>query len=385
MCGRLPFQRFEELVAVCRRLFSVMQRPATFAEAGVVAPFTTPLIAQARLRLDHRSRAEVVARNPTGSEGVYVVPLGAIGEYFRLSIHDRSFVEHLERLQPISPLTIRGVTLALAVEGLAGPDAKESAEQAIAATEEQALLTMLLLLERLLHEAGLPRIEWKAIDTGDKNVRERLRPHFKQLEPSIGIDAAELVSVVDELSAVVAPIGLPSATFKSYAATTLEEVQAMRASVERWATAERDEWGAVARLVIECADLTIAASVHSLEAAAGTLETAGKLLKAHATAPERVAEVLTRPIWLLDGWRHLTALWSSVAESSRDDQRDAMAEIGELVPLVPLVVDEWLGKSREQVQHSVEIRRWVRMNEDWRTGLLIERQAVVEQLQAKSL
>lgn len=372
-------------MAACRRLFSVMQRPATFAEAGVVAPFTTPLVAQARLRVDHRGRPEVVARNPTGADGVYVVPLGAIGEFFRLSIHDRAFVEHLAQLQPISPLTIRQVALALARDGLAGPDAAAAAERALANEEEQALLTMLLLLERLLQEAGLPRIDWKAIDTGDKNVRERLRPHFKQLEPSIGIDAAELVGVVDELSTIVAPIGLPGASFKSQAGGTLAEVQALHASVEEWARAERDEWIAVARLVIECADLTITAASHSLEAAGGICRSTGKLLKAHATAPEQVAEALTRPIWLLDGWRHLTALWRSVAEKCRDDQRDAMAELGELVPLVPLVVDGWLGKRRESVQPSSEIRRWVRLNEDWRSGLQIERQAVVEQLQAASL
>lgn len=372
-------------MAACRRLFSVMQRPATFAEAGVVAPFTTPHIAQARLRLDHRGRPEVVARNPTGAEGVYVVPLAAVGEFFRLSIHDRALVERLTQLQPISPLTIRQVALALAVEGLAGPDATTAAEKALATAEEQALLTMLLLLERLLQEAGLPRIDWKAIDTGDKNVRERLRPHFKQLEPSIGIDAGELVGVVDELGAIVAPIGLPGAPFESQAAGTLAEVQALRASVEEWGRTERDEWGAIARLVVECADLTISGAAHGLEAAAGICRSTGQLLKAQASAPEQVAEVLTRPVWLLDGWRHLTALWRSVAEKGRDDQRDAMAELGELVPLVPLVVDEWLGKGRETAPPSSEIRRWVRLNEDWRSGLLIERQAVVEQLQAASL
>jgi len=51
----------------------------------------------------------VVARNPTGSDGNYVMPLAALGEMFRLSIHDRALLEKIESLRPISPWTIRGV------------------------------------------------------------------------------------------------------------------------------------------------------------------------------------------------------------------------------------------------------------------------------------
>jgi hypothetical protein len=368
-----------------RRLFSVKLRPATFAEAGVAAPFTTPTVAQARLRLDRRGRVEIVARNPTGNGGAYIMPLKAATELFRLSIHDRVLVDRLLALPAISPLSIRAQAQAVALEGLAGPDAKDAASRAIAEAEEHALLTLLLLLERWLAEAGQPRIDWRAIDTGDRAVRERLKPYFVRLEPSTGMTGRALVDAVESLSSVVAPIGFAQAPFESLAVTTLAELRALDASIGSWAATEHHELAGIAGLVQDCAALTITCAEASLAKAAGLLQTTGRLLDAHSTAPEAVAAVLTRPIWLLHGWRHLIALWQSVADQPRPAQRDVVVELGELVPLVPLEAEEWQGRSRQKPRSQYELHRHVRLNEDWRTGLAIERQAVLERLQAAAL
>ncbi len=351
----------------------------------MAAPFTTPAISQARLRLDHRGRVEVVARNPTGSDGNYVMPLAALGEMFRPSIHDRALLEKLETLRPISPWTIRGAAQSIAIEGLCGPDAKEAAERAIEEDEERALLTMLLLLEHLLQEAGLERIDWKAINTGDSQVRERLRPHFRSLEPSISMSAEELIEIIDALSTIVAPLGFPNAPFKSHSETTLADLRELKGAVEAWGKAECDEAASAAELIVECAALSIACAEKSMEKAAGLLRTTGKVLEAYAADRARVEEILTRPIWLLDGWRHLTALWSTSDGKSRDERREAILELSALVPLVPLSADDWLGIKSDQQRSATELRRWVRMNEDWRSGLMIERQAEIEQLQAATL
>lgn len=365
-----------------RRLFSVKLRPATFAEAGIAAPFTTPSVAQARLRLDRRGRMEIVARNPTGNGGVYILPLQAAPELFRLSIHDRVLVERLLALPAISPLSILSAARTVALEGLAGPDARAAAGRAVAEAEEHALLTLLLLLERLLAEAGQPRIDWRAIDTSDRAARERLKPYFERLEPSTGLVGPALVDAAESLSRVVAPIGLPQAPFESLAATTLAELRVLDASIGSWAAVEHHEHATIAGLVHDCATLTIACAETSLAKAANILQSTGRLLDAHRTAPDAVAMVLTRPIWLLHGWRHLIALWNSVADRPRAAQRDAMVELGELVPLVPLEAEEGQGQTREQSRSQYEIHRHVRLREDWRTGVSIERQVVLETLKA---
>lgn len=367
-----------------RRLFSLKQRPTTFAEAGVVAPFTTPQLAQARLRPDYRGRIEVVARNPTGADGMYVLPLAALGELFRLSVHDRALAERLHGLAPISPVTIREVALTLAAEGLAGPDAKDAADRGLAEAEERQLLTMLLLLEQLLQEAGLERIDWKSIDTSSKDARERLRPYFKSLEPSLRMSAADLIAAIDELSGLLSVIGHVRSPYKSYADGTLEEVRGLHKSIGSWARGERDDHAAIARLVLECAVLTVECAEPSLAKAKEIAQDARRLIMARRQDPARIDELLIRPLWLLDGWRHLAALWRAAADQPRDVQRDSLVELGDLAPLVPLVADEWAGRTLE-VKGSTEMRRWVRLNEDWRTGHVVDRQGVVEQLLAEAL
>ncbi len=367
-----------------RRLFSLKQRPATFAEAGVVAPFTTPLLVQARLRLDYRGRLEVVARNPTGADGVYVLPLTALEELYRLSLHDRALVLKLRDLSPISPLGIRAIALGLAEEGLAGPDAEAASKRSQEEDEERSLLTMLLLLEQLLDEAGLGRIDWKTIDTGSSDARERLRPYFKSLEPSMGIASGELITMIDELSGLVAAIGHAKAPFKSQSDTTLEEVVEIRRSIAEWVRGECHDHAALAGLIVESATLTIECTEPGLAKARTIVNSARRLLEARASDRMKVDEVLTRPVWLLDGWRHLAALWRGGGEATREAQRDILVELAELAPLVPLAADEWLGKPME-VRANNGLRRWVRLNEDWRTGHMIDRQAVIEQILAETL
>ena len=373
-------------MAANRRLFSLKQRPATFAEAGVVAPFTTPLLVQARLRLDYRGRLEIVARNPTGSDGVYVLPLAALDELYRLSLHDRALIQRLQGLSPVSPLTIRAIALDLAHEGLAGPDAEAASKRVQEEDEERSLLTMLLLLEQLLDEAGLGRIDWKTIDTGSSDTRERLRPYFKSLEPSMGVASGELITMLDEVSALVASIGHGRAPFKSHADTTLAEVIELRRSVAEWVRGERDDHAVLAGLIIECATLTIDCTRPCLDKARAIVNSARRLLEARASARTKVDEVLIRPVWLLDGWRHLGALWRGGAEATREAQRDILLEIAELAPFVPLAADEWLGKPIDaRAPGGNGLRRWVRLNEDWRTGHVIDRQAVIEQVLAEVL
>jgi len=198
------------------------------------------------------------------------------------------------------------------------------------------------------------------------------------------MSSTELVEALDALSVIIAPIGVAKAPFESLAQATLADVRALRASVGAWAETQHDDLAAIARLVVECADLTVNCAAAGMTAATRLLKSVQTLLEAYAAARDGVTERLGRPIWLLDGWRHLTALWASVAEQPIEAQRDAMIELGDLVPLVPLSADEWLDQEQKG-RSQYEIQRYVRLNEDWRTGLLIERQALLEELQAASL
>src|SRR3954470_1520506 len=93
----------------------------TFSDWGVVVPFTTPTLSHARLRPGRNGRLDVLMRNPSGGKGVYVFDLGALGELFTLTLHDRLLYERLVELDTPTPDTIRQAVRDVAAEGGRGP------------------------------------------------------------------------------------------------------------------------------------------------------------------------------------------------------------------------------------------------------------------------
>ena len=71
--------------------------PATFAERGATVPFTTPVLAAARLRSTQPERVEYLIPGLSGSKGTYVIPAKSVPEMFRLTVHDRALLEEMER------------------------------------------------------------------------------------------------------------------------------------------------------------------------------------------------------------------------------------------------------------------------------------------------
>ena len=91
------------------------------------------------------------------------------------------------------------------------------------------------------------------------------------------------------------------------------------------------------------------------------------LLRTWRTSDQALRRDLARPDWLLDGWAETAALWEAAAKEERDAQRAVLVRIETLVPVLPreALDDAALsGITRRQPSRG----RWVRRNEDWRSG-----------------
>lgn len=79
--------------------------PVTFADRGATVPFTTPVLAAARLRSLGPEKVEYLIPGLSGSKGTYVIPAKAIPEMFKLTVHDRALLEEMEVKVATSPTT----------------------------------------------------------------------------------------------------------------------------------------------------------------------------------------------------------------------------------------------------------------------------------------
>lgn len=349
-------------------------QPATFLERGVTVPFTTPLVAMARLRPGNRRTPELIVANPSGAEGHYVFPLSALPDFTTPSVHDRLLLDLLLGLPSVTPSDIRRAVRHAAQTGAAGREAAKAARLAGEREEREQILTNLLLITTLLQQAGFCNVDWRRLDLADRRTRATTRDYLSRHERTLGMKPDAILALVEELSAAVAPVGVVGAGFKSGHEVTVERLDAMIESLRAWGKGEALDQAKGVELIARCAEFTLTRARDSLARARSHTEDVACLLIAWRDRDRNLLRELTLADWLLDGWSAIAALWASVENDDRDTQRVMLGRIESLFPVMP---KEGLGANdgEDPPHRQLTQRRWVRLNEDWRSGALLLDQA----------
>lgn len=310
---------------------------ASFAERGVDAPFTAPLLAGARMRVMNRPGSiELVVPNPSGARGVYILPWDSARTICRPTVHDLRLHEELRRLPALTPGAVRLAARAVAMEGLAGQEAQEAAIAA-AANDAAARLRTVSLFWLGLRSAALP-----------------------------GLTPEIVARELDALGTLFAPIGLPPDAGAARLPKLLASLVRMRGETDVWARVNGGEpIAALAAMVSAAAVLFIAAADVLVRDTRALATDVPGLLQQWNRAPEELAGRIARTEWLLDGWDRIILLWRAASWPSA--QRAALLEMAQLVPDLPLEAAGWTGQPPATVQPGHECRV-ISLSEGWRTG-----------------
>ncbi|WP_372616726.1 hypothetical protein [Falsiroseomonas sp.] len=266
------------------------ERARSFAECGVAVPFTTPMLAAARLRRLPGKAPELVLP-PLGGRGSYVLGWDScLG--LSPTLHDRALWPRLASLPVLTPATIRAAAREVAAQGLAG-----RAAQAAALAARQAQATLRAGLEARFAAATSPA--------------EALAEALAETGPDGG-PSTPVAARLDALSAFA-----EAATAQALAASEPTDRE-------------------TARLVASAAQLALAAARASLAA----LRQAVEPLQATPSDPAAVARVVllaARPDWLLDGWWRPAAL----ARLAPGSLAALLREVLLALPVAPFEAEEW--------------------------------------------
>jgi hypothetical protein len=304
-------------------------QPASFAERGAHVPFTSPMLAHARLRIGPRGARELVIRNQGSGEGFYVGAWHRMIDSARLSVHDRLLYRRIEAANATLPLEIRRVAREVALEGYAGRPARAAAAAALDA--EAAVAAR--IRDRLL--AGCPA-------------------------PPAGAAASRL----EELAGALTPLGLDDDT-DTPLMRDLAALRALSVGLDAGAHDQPPHDAPLIDAIQSAADLVIRLVAEARGAAlAGTgqpmalLETPG--------AVGRCAAQVGRVAWLLDGWAALAAAWDAAAAAGQPAARRALAEIAANLPELPREL-----ATQRPVPPSAPATppRRVRAGQDWLSGI----------------
>jgi hypothetical protein len=352
-------------------LGQIMEKPAefapsTFAQRGVAVDFTTPLLVQSRIRQSDGERVELILPNLAGGKGSYILAWRSLVQFATVTLHDHALYDAVLSIERMDPATVRTATLSVAAKGLAGRDAMRRAQTLLAQEKEEALLTNFLLVVDMLKLAGISAQELMAGRAGE-DTEARMKRAIFQVARTLQISPEVLYQRIEVLTRSTFTVGLPWAPTPGRLRRLLGDLDAFAESLTQWQS--RDVTAAA-----EVGRFAAAVALHTTSLARVTMGESDKLIRNVLSIMrnwERDAKIISaqmsRLAWLLDGWSYIVALWISVENEPHERQRDTILEMARLIPIMPREISEWTDSGLDQESKSIQ-RKWVRLNQDWRTG-----------------
>jgi hypothetical protein len=345
--------------------------PATFVDRGVNVPFTTPILLGARARpQEDGDGLEVLIPNPSGGEGVYILPWASIPEICSPTLHDRRLWHLLRDELILSPGIVREASETAASEGHAGRAAALAVNDVRQAREDRAKRINFGLLLRLIKQMEGQTADRPAPELDDpRQVALRGQRAVLACAQRLRMTTEAVAAALEELASAFNGLGMPQDNNLAPSRQLIVELQKLAASIELWRSnlPPHATLGSSA-LVEKSLHLTLDCAYKAADQFDNLLgDTFGAI---HAWQQDRqdILQDLTRLDWLLDGWETILGIWNAAQGS---DKSVAMMEMALLAPILPKEVISWLGFQPDMAQERRKFRI-VQQFEDWRSGRVID-------------
>jgi hypothetical protein len=354
-----------------QRLSPNLYEPATFSERGVNVPFTTPILLGARARpQQEREGLEVLLPNPSGGDGVYIMPWAAIPEICTPTLHDRRLWRLLRDEAILTPAIVREAAETAALEGHAGRAAMMAVNQARQAREDRAKRINFGLLLGLIKQMEGPNPGRPAPEMDDpRQVAMRGQRAVMACAQQLRMTTEAVAAALEELARAFNGFGMPQDNDLAPSRRVISELQSLAASIEIWRSdlpAHLDSGSAA--LVGQSLQLTLEGSLKAAEQFDALIGDTYAAIQAWQRDRPDILQELSRLDWLLDGWEAILGIWNAAKASERSA---AMMEMAMLAPILPKEVVGWLGFAPDMAQERRKLKI-VRQFEDWRNGRVVD-------------
>lgn len=317
--------------------------------------------------MDRYEQLECLLPGFSGGKGTYVFSWKSVPEVIKITLHDRALHKEIMEAGANSPDTIRTCSLTIAARGFAGLAAAHQAKQALALDQQYVVLTNYVFVLELLKLVGVSTPDLLKTGLGTDEARLTAKNALNEVAENFNISPDALYSRVEELSVQLAPVGLSQAPRPGRLRSLITRLKAFEKSIVAWGIAETTEAAGLASFIAECAIQTMGLAENRLARLDKLFKKTRDVVVGGNKVSKEIDHTLMTLSWLLDGWDYICQLWEDSSDQSEDMQRIAICEIFRIAPMIPseeLAVNEPVDmEDLKRVQ-----RRWVRGNQDWRTG-----------------
>jgi hypothetical protein len=359
--------------------------PSTFEDRGTAAPFTTPLFILSRVRPDERQELVLLLPSFGGTDGSYVVPWSAVPEIGGMSTHDRALHEEILAAKATSPDQMRTAGFKVAATGLAGPAAAEAAKKAMADDRKKIEETHILLILALLTSSGMTTQELTQTDPETDEWRQKTKAMLEKSAADYGIEIDRIYHRIGELSEMLAPVGLAISRQEARLRQLLQGLGEFRQSISEWGEVDVSDMAEMAIYAAAVADLTLDMAGTLFRKLDAAMTDIGLVVREWAAQGPQARHLATRLSWLLDGWDFIIELWRSLAGQPVEEQRDGVANLMRILPIIPRDETE-SDDDEDKKRRELFQRKRLQAHVDWRTGKYdVELVSRIEQIKAKAV
>lgn len=342
--------------------------PATFGDRGATVPFTTPVLAAARLRCKEENKVEYLIPGLSGSKGTYVVPAKAVPEMFKLTVHDRALLEEMEEHPATNPYDIRLAAMKVARTGLAGVEAATAARTILAAAENQELVARLFLVVKALEQLSTKKEKFPVADLMSEAGKKRARAELTIAGERLGIELQPLLDRLEEWGTMIAPLGISGTAAIGPMRRVWQQLTELSRALRDWATGDWvDESKPDATLIADVAEETNRVAATPISSIDRAIEEIAKYIIPWEETSQQLKASIDKLGWYFDGWDIVLKVWDEAQREAHHRQKDAVTEMLRLLPMIP---QSELKAAQQQKWSTmtVSMRRQVRVLEGWTTG-----------------
>lgn len=340
--------------------------PSTFEERGATVPFTTPILADSRVRKDWRDKLEIVIGQFSGGPGAIVIPWTAVSDMISLTTHDVLLHEEVLAKRALDPYTVRMAALEVAKSGLAGPEVVEAATKSLAADEEAKALNQVVLIVKVIEEAEPTQAKALMRDVMNPDGQERVREALFAIADRLQLDAKAFDNRLSELGVATYAVGAPWSPTAGRLRKLVGRLGEFATSIGEWAEGRLDEAGDQAQFTVEISHHTLKIATDVLHKFDERVGSPRAIVTEWELKAGEVRGLATRLAWLVDGWEPLIDTWTSAT-----DEAQQIAALASIVPRLPFIPAKEIDPDKDEKTNNDlfgKKRRWVKMNEDWKTG-----------------
>lgn len=331
--------------------------PETYDQRGYAVPFTTSVLAHARLRPSVQDGQEYLVPGLAGGRETYVIPKAKIADVVSMTVFDRALIEELAEEQVLSVETIRRAATSTYLTGLDGPGSKRNAEDWAKRNIDNRTLILALLISAAVDQLGTGKAHPTISELATLEGRNKAKEALQSFAEGAGVTPNRVFGMLEEWSRIITPLGSPGGEAVGPLLTVLIDMERFSSELSHWMLFEIETPALMAQRV----NTAVVEVVKHARTLLNKIDLYAQKMDGSLRAWEQttvyLAEHVTRFANVVDGWGRLIRKWDRAMALDRIDQREVVENFAYYHPMLPAEQyggseDIWADLRESQLQFA---------------------------------